>query len=51
MAVPYRLRVYTPGELEHMVRAAGFVDVACYGDPDGSPISRDTRLVLVATTP
>jgi hypothetical protein len=40
--------VYTATELVAFVRAAGFDEVACHGDFEGSPLSRDTRLVLVA---
>jgi ubiquinone/menaquinone biosynthesis C-methylase UbiE len=50
-AARYRLRVYTPGELEGMARAAGFAGVEFYGDPEGGPLSRDSRLVLVARAP
>jgi ubiquinone/menaquinone biosynthesis C-methylase UbiE len=46
--VNYRLRMYTATELKRMVGEAGFVDVEFYGDATGGPLSRDTRLVLVA---
>ena len=49
IAVPYELRVYTATELIGFVRAAGFEHVSCYGDFDETPLSRDTRLVLVAS--
>jgi len=49
-AAVYRLRVYTPGELGRMARAAGFADVELYGDPEGGPLSRESRLVVVART-
>jgi len=48
ITAPYELRVYTATELIAFVRAAGFDEVACHGDFEGSPLSRDTRLVLVA---
>jgi ubiquinone/menaquinone biosynthesis C-methylase UbiE len=48
ITAPYELRVYTATELVAFVRAAGFDEVACHGDFEGSPLSRDTRLVLVA---
>jgi ubiquinone/menaquinone biosynthesis C-methylase UbiE len=46
--VDYRLRIYTASELKRMVLEAGFADVQFYGDAAGGPISRDTRLLLVA---
>ena len=48
ITAPYELRVYTATELIAFVRAAGFEEVACHGDFEGAPLSRDTRLVLVA---
>jgi ubiquinone/menaquinone biosynthesis C-methylase UbiE len=48
IAASYELRVYTATELIGMVRDAGFERVSCYGDFDQTPLSRDTRLVLVA---
>jgi ubiquinone/menaquinone biosynthesis C-methylase UbiE len=48
IGVPYEFRIYTVTELIGLVRAAGFEQVACYGDFDKTPVSRDTRLVLVA---
>jgi SAM-dependent methyltransferase len=47
-SVPYELRVYTATELIELVRLAGFEQIVCHGDYDGTPLSRDTRLVLVA---
>ena len=47
--VPYEMRVYTATEWTAMARGAGFEQVACYGDFDETPLSRDTRLVLVAS--
>jgi SAM-dependent methyltransferase len=49
LAAHYELRVYTATELIGLVRDAGFDHVACNGDFDGTPLSRDTRLVLVAS--
>jgi len=49
--VEYRLRVYTAGELTRLAREAGFAEVEFYGDPDGGPLSRETRLILVAKRP
>jgi hypothetical protein len=44
------MRVYTVTELVALTREAGFENVACYGDFDEAvPVSRDTRLVLVAS--
>jgi len=48
-AVPYELRVYTATEWVAMARDAGFEHVACYGDFDETPLSRETRLVLIAS--
>jgi ubiquinone/menaquinone biosynthesis C-methylase UbiE len=47
--VEYECRVYTATELIAMVRGAGFERVECRGDFDGTPLSRETRLVLVAS--
>ena len=47
--VQYEMRVYTATELIAMVHEAGFEQVACHGDFDGTALSRDTRLVLVAS--
>jgi ubiquinone/menaquinone biosynthesis C-methylase UbiE len=48
---PYELRVYTATELVALVREAGFEQVECHGDFEGTPLSRDTRLVIVASRP
>jgi len=45
----YELRVYSATELSALVRAAAFSDIACYGDFEGAPLSRESRLVLVAS--
>jgi SAM-dependent methyltransferase len=46
--VEYRLRVYTATELARMAAEAGFAEAAFYGGPDGAPLTRESRLVLVA---
>lgn len=49
-AAHYEMRVYTVTELVALAREGGFENVACYGDFDEAvPVSRDTRLVLVAS--
>jgi ubiquinone/menaquinone biosynthesis C-methylase UbiE len=49
-AAHYEMRVYTATELVAMAHEAGFENVGCYGDFDEAvPVSRDTRLVLVAS--
>jgi SAM-dependent methyltransferase len=50
MTVEYRLRLYTATELARMAAEAGFAETAFYGGPDGGPLTRDSRLVLVART-
>jgi SAM-dependent methyltransferase len=45
----FSVRVYTATELVVMLTRAGFADVRCHGDLEGSPFATDTRLVLVAT--
>jgi SAM-dependent methyltransferase len=47
-ALTYRLRLYTATELIRLVRDAGFSDVEGFGAFDGGPVSRETRLVLLA---
>ncbi len=49
LSVRYELRVYTATELIGFVRDAGFEQISCYGDFDETPLSRDTRLVLIAS--
>jgi len=49
-AVTYRLRVYTASELGRMASTVGFTEVEFYGDSEGGPLSRDSRLILVART-
>ena len=45
----YELRVYSATELVALARGAGFTEIACYGDFEGAPVSRESRLVLVAS--
>ena len=46
----HSLRLRTATEIDALIRAAGFVDVAYYGDWNGSPFShRDGSLIAVAT--
>jgi SAM-dependent methyltransferase len=47
-AVTYRLRLYTATELVRLLEAAGFGCVECFGGFAREPLSRDTRLVVVA---
>jgi len=49
VAAPYECRVYTATELIGFARDAGFEQVLCRGDFDETPLSRDTRLVLIAS--
>jgi SAM-dependent methyltransferase len=44
----FSLRVYTATELLAMLARAGFAEVRCYGDFDGSPFGPETRLVIAA---
>ncbi len=44
----FAVRVYTATELAAMLTTAGFAEVRCYGDLDGSPFGSDTRLVIEA---
>jgi ubiquinone/menaquinone biosynthesis C-methylase UbiE len=47
-AVTYRLRLYTATELARLLEAAGFRHVECFGGFAREPLSRETRLVVVA---
>jgi SAM-dependent methyltransferase len=47
-SVTYRLRLYTATELVRLVADAGFGAVDCFGGFDREPVSRDTRLVILA---
>jgi SAM-dependent methyltransferase len=45
----YHVRIYSGQELTDLLRDAGFVDVALYGDLDGRPYGpRGTRLIALA---
>jgi ubiquinone/menaquinone biosynthesis C-methylase UbiE len=50
-SVTYRLRVYTATELTRMLEAVGFSDIDCFGDLEGTELSRETRLVFRARKP
>lgn len=47
-SVTFRLRVYTATELVKLLGEVGFVDIDCFGDFEGGPLSRETRLVVRA---
>ena len=47
----FTVRVYAATELAAMLTRAGFAEVRCYGDLDGTPFGLDTRLVAVAISP
>jgi SAM-dependent methyltransferase len=47
-AVTYRIRCYTATELARLVAEAGFARVECFGGLEREPLSRDTRLVVLA---
>jgi len=49
IGTPYEMRVYNLTELVALARQAGFEQIASHGDFDGAPVSRDTRLILVAS--
>jgi SAM-dependent methyltransferase len=48
VSVTYSLRVYTAGEVERLLRAAGFASVELFGSLDGMPLAIGSRLVAVA---
>src|SRR5688572_16483203 len=50
-SITYRFRVYTATELVRLVEDAGFGEVECLGGWDREPLSRETRLILVARVP
>jgi SAM-dependent methyltransferase len=50
-SLTYRLRLYTATELVRLVADAGFADVQCFGGFEREPVSRDTRLVILAHVP
>jgi len=47
----YRIRVYTTTELVKLLREARFGEIECFGDLEGGPLSRETRLVVRARKP
>lgn len=50
-SVTFRLRVYTATELLKLLAEVGFTDIECFGDFEGAPLSRETRLVVRARKP
>ncbi len=50
-SMTYRFRVYTATELVRLVEEAGFGQVECFGGWEREPLSRETRLILVAKVP
>jgi SAM-dependent methyltransferase len=50
-SVTFRLRVYTATELVKLLADVGFGEVDCFGDFEGGPLSRETRLVVRAKKP
>jgi SAM-dependent methyltransferase len=47
-SLTYRLRLYTATELIDLLEAAGFDDVECFGGFGREPLSRETRLFVLA---
>ena len=47
-AVTYTMRLYTATELARLVEEAGFAQVECFGSFEREPLSRHTRLVMLA---
>jgi SAM-dependent methyltransferase len=47
----YRIRCYTATELVRLLGGVGFADIECFGDLEGGPLSRETRLVVRAKKP
>jgi SAM-dependent methyltransferase len=50
-SVTFRLRVYTATELARLMAEVGFAEIDCFGDFEGAPLSRETRLVVRAKKP
>ena len=48
VSLTYRVRIYTAGEVVRLLRRAGFATVDVHGDLAGAPLTRESRLVLVA---
>jgi ubiquinone/menaquinone biosynthesis C-methylase UbiE len=49
--VTFKLRVYTATELVKLLEEVGFERIECFGDFEGGPLSRETRLVVRARKP
>lgn len=47
-SVTFRLRCYTATELVKLLDEVGFTGIECFGDLEGAPLSRETRLVVRA---
>jgi SAM-dependent methyltransferase len=47
----YRIRIYTATELVKLLDEVGFTGIDCFGDFEGAPLSRETRLVVRARKP
>ena len=50
-SVTFRLRCYTATELVKLLAEVGFTGIDCFGDFEGAPLSRETRLVVRARKP
>ena len=50
-SVTYRLRIYTATELVKLLAEIGFVEIECFGDLGGGPLTRETRLVVSGRRP
>ena len=42
------MRCYTATELVKLLGETGFVEIDCFGNLEGGPLSRETRLVVRA---
>ncbi len=49
--VTFRLRIYSATELVRLLADIGFGEIECFGDFEGGPLSRETRLVVRARKP
>ena len=50
-SLTFRLRIYTATELVKLLTEVGFAEIDCFGDYEGGPLSRETRLVVRAEKP
>lgn len=50
-SITYTLRVYTATEVVKLLAEAGLERIECFGDYEGGPLSRETRLVVRARKP